>query len=251
LHQHIAIRLVLEGGFLPDEITPHPPLLVDSRNRLAFDSASLTSAEQKVLGGLKSKDIDVVVSKPGVGPVLAVSVKGTLNAFRNLTNRMEEAVGDATNIHLMYPGLVYGFFHVLKATRAGRPGVLPNDVAIDGQGNAVPSIRRYAEVLTALHGRKLVRDEFSRYETVALALIDPEESITGHLLQSFPASDTPLRIESFFPTLLSTYDLRFPYVAPSMPVLLRKVWRADSPALRALGPVAQWEKRLGYMPRFA
>ena len=26
LHQHLAMRLVLEGGYLPDEVTPHPPL---------------------------------------------------------------------------------------------------------------------------------------------------------------------------------------------------------------------------------
>ena len=44
-----------------------------------------------MLGGLKTKDVDVVVSKPGIGPCVAVSIKGTLNAFRNLTNRMEEA----------------------------------------------------------------------------------------------------------------------------------------------------------------
>jgi len=40
LHQHIAIRLVIEAGFHPEEITPHPPLLVETRggrNKLAFD----------------------------------------------------------------------------------------------------------------------------------------------------------------------------------------------------------------------
>ena len=58
-----------------------------------------------MLGGLKTKDVDVVVSKPGIGPCVAVSIKGTLNAFRNLTNRMEEAVGDCTNLHISYPNL--------------------------------------------------------------------------------------------------------------------------------------------------
>lgn len=157
----LRIAAVLEGGFSPDEITPRPPLVSDRLGRLSFDVSSANSVEQTVLGGLKSKNIDVVVSKTGVGPVLAISVKGTLNAFRNLTNRMEEAIGNATNIHLMYPGLVYGFFHVLKATRADTPGVVPNDIAITLDGNAVPGIKRYAEVLTALHGRRLVRDELA------------------------------------------------------------------------------------------
>lgn len=29
IHRHIALRLALEGGFHPDEITPHPPLRVE------------------------------------------------------------------------------------------------------------------------------------------------------------------------------------------------------------------------------
>lgn len=50
-----------------------------------------TSTEATVFGGMKSKNIDVVVSMRGIGPVLAVSCKGTVGAYRNLTNRMEEA----------------------------------------------------------------------------------------------------------------------------------------------------------------
>ncbi len=69
-----------------------------------------------MLGGLKT---DVVVSKPGIGPCVAVSIKGTLSAFRNLTNRMEEAVGDCTNLHISYPNLVYGFLHVIRANPEG------------------------------------------------------------------------------------------------------------------------------------
>lgn len=40
LHQYVTLRLVLEGGFHPDEITPHPPLRVearDGRKQLVFD----------------------------------------------------------------------------------------------------------------------------------------------------------------------------------------------------------------------
>ncbi len=58
---------------------------------LVHDPESAAGGELTVLGGLKTKDVDVVVSKPGIGPCVAVSIKGTLNAFRNLTNRMEEA----------------------------------------------------------------------------------------------------------------------------------------------------------------
>src|SRR6266511_4250491 len=54
--------------------------------------------------GLKSKAVDVVVTKEANGPVLAISVKGTGNAFWNLTNRMEEAIGDSANLHITHPG---------------------------------------------------------------------------------------------------------------------------------------------------
>ena len=127
LHQHIVQRLVIEGGYLPEEISPRPPLRVEivtsgggKRKRLYFDESAARPGEQTVLGGLKTKDVDVVVSKQHVGPCLAVSVKGTFNAFRNLTNRMEEAAGDCTNLHISYPALVYGFLHVMRKSTRGR-----------------------------------------------------------------------------------------------------------------------------------
>src|SRR5438876_1161008 len=41
LHQYLTVRLVLEGGFDPGEITPHPPLRVErkgQRKLLSFAS---------------------------------------------------------------------------------------------------------------------------------------------------------------------------------------------------------------------
>src|SRR5437764_12441716 len=88
LHQHFALRLVLEGGFMPDEVTPHPPLQVDTvkgEDVLLFDPSAENETEQVILGGLKTKNVDVVVNKLNVGPVIGTSVKGTLHAFRDLT----------------------------------------------------------------------------------------------------------------------------------------------------------------------
>lgn len=68
LHQYLAIRLVLEGGFLPEEITPAPPLSVVRSGRellVSFSPDRATESEATVIGGLKAKDIDVVVSKIG------------------------------------------------------------------------------------------------------------------------------------------------------------------------------------------
>src|SRR5437762_3146836 len=88
------------------------------KHRLIFEESAARRGEQTILGGLKTKNVDVVICLTGIGPCLAVSVKGTMNAFRNLTNRMEEAAGDCTNLHISYPTLVYGFLHVMRATRA-------------------------------------------------------------------------------------------------------------------------------------
>jgi hypothetical protein len=73
--------------------------------------------EQVILGGLKTRNVDVVVNKHLLGPVLAVSCKGVTKAFRNLTNRMEETVGECTNLHITYPAMVVGYFAVLRANR--------------------------------------------------------------------------------------------------------------------------------------
>jgi hypothetical protein len=252
LHQHIAMRLVIEGGFHPDEITPHPPLAVETKGgqfRLVFEPTALREGEQTVLGGLKSKAIDVVVAKEGVGPVIAISVKGTGGAFRNLTNRMEEAIGDSTNLHIMYPGLVYGFLHVLKANRAGAKGLAANDIAVNENGEVVQAIRRYHDILHGLSGRRFVRNDFTRYEAVALALVDTKSKQTGGLFADFPPADSPLNLTQFFETVYRTYDLRYPYMAASVGSLKRLEWDPSSPALSCLGSEDQMALRLGYSPR--
>lgn len=255
LHQHIAIRLVVEGGFRPDEITPHPPLVVDGRggrNQLSFDQSAQRDNEQTVLGGLKTKDIDIVVAKPGIGPVIAISVKGTGGAFRNLTNRMEEAIGDSTNLHIMYPGLVYAFLHVIKAHRAGTLGLAANDIAVNDRGEVVQAIRRYHDVLLGLAGRRFVRDDFTRYEAVSLALVNSQQPTSGTVFEGFPANDSPLSLSAFFETIYHVYDLRFPYLAASVPALKRLEWHEASAALTCLGATeSEMRTRLGYAPRLA
>lgn len=254
LHWHFALRLVIEGGFLPDEITPRPPIRVErgrAEEHLVFDPEYAREGEQTVLGGLKTKDIDIVVAKEGIGPVPAISVKGTTGAFRNLTNRMEEAIGDSTNLHIMYPGLVYGFFQIIRANRSNRPGILANDIALTEGDTVVTSIRRYHDVLTNLCGRRFVRDDFTRYEGVGFALIEASDSQAGQVLDLFPPTESPLRYERFIANLLEIYDLRYPYVAASLPALKRRVWSRESPALLSLGTEEEWPRRLGYVPRVA
>ncbi len=241
LHWHIASRLVIEGGFRPEYITPKPPFRVDTtgnssnrRHRLIYDESVAVPGEQVVLGGLKTKLVDVVVSTRELGPSLAISVKGTINALRNLTNRMEEAVGDCTNLHISYPALVYGFLHIIKANREGM-AVSPNDIAVFADGSVADSVSRYHDTIARLANRRDVRNESSRYEAVALALVNTVAPNRGELLATYPLPDDPLSLTKFFPTLFEAYDLRFVYAAPALKgVTQRLEWAADSPAWSAL-----------------
>lgn len=238
LHWYIANRLVIEGGFRPEEITPRPPFRIETSGTgsarshyLIHDPAVAGSGEQTILGGVKTKQVDVVVAKDRMGPCLAVSVKGTVGAFRNLTNRMEEAIGDCTNLHIAYPTLVYGFLHVIKAT-AEAPGIPKNDVAILADGSIVNSIRRYHDAMAELTGRRGVRNDYTRYEAVALALVTALGDAIGDVVGSFPIQSSKLLFTSFFKTLYDAYDHRYVYAAPDLrSVTQRLTWAPDSPAL--------------------
>ena len=145
LHDYVTSRLVLEGGFHPDQLVPHPPLRViqtHGENRIVFDPSRATVAEATILGSLKTKNVDIVVVKDGIGPVLAVSCKGMTGAIRNLTNRLEETIGECTNIHISYPALVFGYLFVMRANRLGH-GVASTDVAIDDQSRPVGGDRSF------------------------------------------------------------------------------------------------------------
>jgi hypothetical protein len=251
LHRHIVERLVIEGGFRPEDVSPSPPLKVETvgagatrRHRLVLDEGSARSGDQTVLGGLKTKDVDVVVSQRHVGPCFAVSVKGTFNAFRNLTNRMEEAAGDCTNLHLSYPALVYGFLHVMRANRVEDVST-PNDVAIQSDGRVVPSIQRYHDAMARITNRVDLRNDATRYEAVAIALVHPRGENMAEVVGDFPLASSPLAFGRFFEKLYEIYDLRFVYSAPALEGHTRRLeWDPLSPALADA-------KAAGFSPRLA
>ena len=58
LHWYVACRLVLEGGFLPGDITPQPPFssqMKGGRYLLEHNDKLGGTGERAVLGGLKTK----------------------------------------------------------------------------------------------------------------------------------------------------------------------------------------------------
>src|SRR5208283_2061105 len=176
-HGHCSSRLLLEGGFPPEWMHPRPAMASkacsNNRYELSYSKAAENPTEQSVLGGMKYKNVDVTVMVPGIGPALGISAKSTGNAFRNLTNRMEEALGDCANIHMMYPGFVFGFLHLLKHATLSAIG--PADASFDDHGQPLDRIKRYHDVLVSLSGRTAVTDPAMRYESVGLVVYQQRE----------------------------------------------------------------------------
>ena len=276
LHWYVACRLVVEGGFNPEDITPHPPFVVSRRGVLSFDAAIGGTGEEIILGGLKTKNVDVVVTKPKIGPVLAISCKGATKAFRNLTNRMEETIGECTNLHITYPALVMGYFVLLRANRTiqdaveapaldpdeevvshqetDEPSQTPateeiarNDIAILSSGEPNEEIRRFHAALTEMTGRRGIREEISRYEAIGMALIEPKGTKAGDRFSTFPSEESSLYLDRFFPSLYQQYDERFVFGAPLLANRTRR--REWSPASPAFDDMSAELLGLDYKPR--
>ena len=235
-HEYVTCRLVLEGGFRPSEIEPRPPLRLEQApdfHRVIYDPAELTQTEATVLGGLKTKNVDIVVTKDGIGPVLAVSCKGMTGAIRNLSNRLEETIGECTNIHIAYPTLVFGYVFLMRANREGQH-VARTDVVLDNQGRPVEGVIRFHQALSALTGRLGLRNDASRYEAIAMALIEALPSHAGELNADFPPANSPIHFDRFFETMYRRYDERYVVSAPQLARKTRRLeWSPDSPAFES------------------
>lgn len=262
LHWYVACRLVIEGGFHPDDIVPRPPFRVEHKRgrapMLHFEAGLGRGGERTVLGGLKTKNVDVVVTRAGIGPVLAVSCKGVTGAFRNLTNRMEETIGECTNLHITYPALVLGYLVLLRANRLvedaldhsaeaadeaveaseseGAATLAANDIAMKEGGEPVAGIVRFHNALRELVGRRGIRNDVSRYEAIGFGMVEMHGPDKSSLLASFPLEDSPLMLSGFFDTLYARYDERFVVSAPDLARTTRRLeWDPASPALNLPG----------------
>jgi hypothetical protein len=193
---------------------------------------------------MKYKNIDVTVVIPGIGPALGISAKSTGNAFRNLTNRMEEAPGDCANIHMMYPGFVFGFLHLIKFAKVTEVRN-QNDASFDAEGKPLESIVRYHNALSALTGRTTITDPPMRYESVGLlayrCLGDKIE-----VWPNYPPPESPIHYSRFFQRLYDVYDLRYAY-PDSSGRNHRKMWAVPAGTLAEKVDATtgySWEPRL-------
>lgn len=252
LHWYVACRLVVEGGYNPDDIIPRPPFRIERRARslpvLHFDPALGGTGEGTVMGGLKTKHVDVLVSLQGIGPVLSVSCKGVTGAYRNLGNRLEEMVGECTNLHMTHPALVMGHIVLLRGNRQARREPIPlaadacprqrggGDVAILADGTIAPVVRRFHDALRDLGLRQGLLDQPGRCEAMALLMVGMEDKERSQLLPHIPDATSRLFLGDLFEALYARYDERFVRRSPELLRLTaRSVWDPASPGLRLFG----------------
>ena len=252
LHWYVACRLVVEGGFAPDDIRPRPPFAIeeigDGEAILHFDPELGGSGEGIVLGALKAKHMDVLVTSERIVPVLAVSCKGVTGALRNLGNRLEEIIGENTNLHMTYPALVLAHLilirmdqpssaHVRKPQARDIREALPDlpDTETCARERLAPAIRRFAMGLEDLSQRRAVFDQPARCEAALLARIENDD-LACPASSSRSLDPVAGRLDDLFASLYQAYDERFTLRSPELArVLRRRHWCAHSPGLRLFG----------------
>ena len=242
LQRHVACRLVIEGGFQPGRIRPRPPISVERNPRGAFlhhDPDAAKPGRRTLLGGLTTRKVDVVVTVADIGPVFAVSLKGTHFGFDDAAEGLEGVAGGCVNLHMAYPALVYGFWHVVGVNDDGvtRPARgRPTDgrrvrIAVDHRGGG--ELNRYRDALRRLSERRDLRDDPSRYEACGLTLVrfdsGPEQCVVD---SRFPDPGSALDFNRMFRRMYSIYDRRFVFSAPELRGWTeREVWHVESPLL--------------------
>lgn len=271
LRRYVANRLVIEGGFDPDWVWPRPPITVD-RDRdgllLSHDPEAANADRLTLPGALNAAKPDVTVTIPTIGPVLALSLEGmesvavTRDRVPELTGGLERIAGACVNLHMIYPALVYGFWHVLGASQVQDlvAGAVPDPVGDPGYhgdhartrtGELAVELRRYCDALARLSERGDIRDDPSRYESCALTLVEQG----GGLQQGIPNPDYPpsgslLDYNRMFWRLYAVYDHRFVESTVSLrPRTERKAWHRDSPLLEQTTSVGH--VLAGIQPRVA
>jgi hypothetical protein len=98
----------------------------------------------------------------------------------------------------------------------------------------------------------LVRNDHSRYESVALTLLRVN-AVEGQspLFGKFPGATSPLSLDKFLTNLYRVYDFRFSYTYtdPGVKHLTRVMWHQDSAALVALCNKKLVKGSIDYAPR--
>lgn len=145
------------------------------------------SSSANVMGSTYMKQVDVGLSSWMTGPEILISTKTMSSSFgKNLSNRFEEAYGDAKNLKGRHPLATLGFFFLLNAQVVDEP-------------------RNFMKAVTMLEKLQMEEDA---YDATCLLLVDwlPD----GSLRVSAENSRVPeaLRMTAFFQQMTDLTLLR-------------------------------------------
>lgn len=158
-----------------------------------------------VLGAYFPKELDVYLCGDSSGPLLGISFKTMMSGIaKNVNNRWEELVGDASNLHSRFPMLALGYVMVLPAVTNPKEG--KSEEIVDAAGDPTPLGKQIAAKLLAIRGRRTSVELPTTYEEVALAVIDFSVRPTPRLIPTFPGGE--LRIETFYDRLVERFRER-------------------------------------------
>lgn len=149
--------------------------------------SSFAGSAANVLGSTYNKQIDVGLSSWMTGPEILISTKTMGSSFgKNLSNRFEEAYGDAKNLKGRHPLATLGFFFLVNSSIVDEP-------------------RIFAKAVTML---EKLRMEDDAYDATCLLLVDWGEG--GQLAVSRENDRIPpsLSASSFFEEVVRLTLLR-------------------------------------------
>jgi hypothetical protein len=188
---------------------------------LGFDGphSELTTSPRAV-GAYLRKNVDIVAIHRTAGPTLAVSIKSlTKGVGKNLTNRVEEYVGEATNLHTRYPMLVFGFLILLELRTKPRTAKDPDITFLLEKGGPKPNplALRLLDRVRTFGGRRLLADPPGAYEATSAIFArnwTTDDSGLGPgpptIFSALPEPSSDVAIQQFFLQLSEVYQERNP-----------------------------------------
>lgn len=178
-------------------VTGRPLRHAETQAYLRKVEAESRRKRRTLLGAYHQKEVDVSAVAEDVGPLMVVSVKApTSSVAKNMVNRYEEGIGEATNLHTRFPMLIFGFLMIL-----------PKVDELFANGAPTPAFERIENLMLATSGRSAVTDPPGSYEAAALVLVNNAVDPPA-ILADVPSPDSPLRIERFFDSLFGLHAAR-------------------------------------------
>ena len=169
----------------------------------------------------------MTVTIPTIGPVLALSLAGTESVesgpsgVPELTGKLERTAGACVNVHMMYPALVYGFWHVFDASWVPNLAPVTDTVPVGGASDhgdhalrrdnePAAELQRYHDALTRLSERDGIRTAPSRHEACGLTVVVRSDGSRPPMAYpQYPPSGSLLGYNRMFERLYALHDRRF------------------------------------------